>query len=90
MVVDPRKAPTSAGSRNSSPTDACPMRSFAASSTPASAVSAPEATKAPITNFRVGMPFNSAARWLAPMAYRYRPTDVYSSTIHIVSVIATT
>jgi hypothetical protein len=68
IVVDPRKAPTSAGSRNSRPTEAWPIRSFDASSTPASAVSTPEVTKAPITNFRVGMPFSSAARWLAPMA----------------------
>mgnify|MGYP000113661442 CR=1 FL=1 len=37
IVVDPRNAPTSAGSRNSSPTEACPIRSFEASSTPASA-----------------------------------------------------
>jgi hypothetical protein len=43
-------------------------RSFDASSTPANAVIRPDVTKAPITNFRVGMPFNSAARWFAPMA----------------------
>ena len=49
IVVEPRNAPTSAGSRNSRPTLAWPMRSLAASTTPASAARKPEATKAPIT-----------------------------------------
>ena len=48
IVVEPRKAPTSAGSRYSSPTLACPMRSLAARMTPAKAEMRPEATKAKI------------------------------------------
>ena len=68
IVVEPRKAPTSAGSRNSSPTLAWPMRSRAASTTPAMAPSRPEAMKAPMTKRRLRMPLSSAARGLAPMA----------------------
>ncbi len=68
MVVEPRNAPTSAGNRNSRPTLAWPMRSLAASSTPASAVNRPEAMNAPMTNLRTGMPLRAAAFGLAPMA----------------------
>ena len=49
IVVEPRNAPTSAGNRKSSPTLAWPMRSLAASTMPAKAVSTPELTNARIT-----------------------------------------
>ena len=48
IVVEPRKAPTSAGSRYSRPTLAWPILSFEASSTPAMRRSSPDATKAAI------------------------------------------
>ncbi len=68
IVVDPRKAPTRAGSRYSRPTLAWPMRSLDASRMPVSAVSVPEATKAPMVKRWTGMPFSDAALALAPMA----------------------
>ena len=61
IVVKPRNAPTAAGTTNSRPTEAWPMRSLDASNTPGIAVNRPEVTQAPATTFRVGMPFNSAA-----------------------------
>lgn len=62
MVVEPVKAPTSAGSRNLRPTEAWPMHSFKTGNAPASALIRPDVTKAPMTNLRVGMPLSSAAR----------------------------
>ena len=68
IVVEPRKAPTSAGSRNSSPTLACPILSLEASRTPATLVRNPEAVKASTVKRRTGIPFSAAAFGLAPMA----------------------
>ena len=80
MVVEPRNAPTRAGSKNSSPTLAWPICSRLASNTPAKPDSRPEATKAPMTWRRTEMPLSCAAFGLAPMTYSARPSGVNSVT----------
>jgi hypothetical protein len=68
MVVDPSSAPTNAGSRNSGPTALWPTRKRAANTTPAKPAIDPLSAKTPMTRRRAGMPVNSAALRLPPMA----------------------
>ena len=69
IVVEPRKAAVRAGSRYSGPMlDWATPEEREEMSTPATATSTPDATIAPTTYLRRGIPVSSAARGFAPTA----------------------